>query len=285
MKRRFQHGRTAQLCRALRTNSALTRLLGPTHQTSLDLVEIDVTFECNAHCFNCDRSCTQAEDQRHMDLEQIAYFVEETRVSGRKWRRVRLLGGEPTLHPRFGDILNMLVAWRDSESPGTVLEVVSNGHGERVRAALDRVPDGVGVHDTGKNTHFQAKFEAFNLAPVDDPLFKSADFGNGCWVAGDCGLGLNVFGWYPCAVAGGIDRVFGEGFGLSRIPVAHHQLLDGLRRACGRCGHFKTGGWTDPAERDPVVGQPMSRVWKDAYLRFRQGKPRLPRYGVVGFNK
>ena len=277
------HRRLATIRRAARTSHVLTRVLGPTHRTALDLVEIDLTFACNLRCFNCDRSCTQAEDMRHMGMDQIVHFLAEIRVSGRFLRRIRILGGEPTLHPRFDEILDLLVAWRDAESPLTVVELVSNGHGDRVRATLDRVPVGLRVKDTAKTGRFQPKYEAFNLAPVDDPLFSATDFRNGCWITQDCGLGLNTFGWYPCSVAGGIDRVFGEGLGLPSLPRDPYQLLDGLRWACARCGHFKTGKWTDPGERDPVVGEPMSRVWQDAYVRFRDHKPPLPRYGSIGF--
>lgn len=268
--------------RAARTLPWVTRRLGPTHRPSLDLVEIDLTFACNLRCLNCDRSCTQAVDARAMSVDQIAHFLDETRSSGRAWRRVRLLGGEPTLHPDLDRILAMLLDWRDMESPGTLLELVSNGHGERVTQVLARVPAGVKVKDTAKAGRHQAKFEAFNLAPIDDPLFARSDFCNGCWIAQDCGIGLNRFGWYPCAVAGGIDRVVGLGIGLPRLPTSTADFDEALRAACALCGHFAVGRWTDPETREPVHGAPQSRAWMNAYRGFAEGKPDLPLYGSTG---
>ncbi len=268
--------------RAARTLQWVTQRLGPTHRPSLDLVEIDLTFACNLRCLNCDRSCTQAVDARHMSVEQVCHFLEETRSSGRAWRRVRLLGGEPTLHPDLDRILAMLLDWRDSESPGTVIELVSNGYGERVKQVLAGVPPGLRINDTAKVGQYQAKFEAFNLAPIDDLLFALSDYRNGCWITQDCGIGLNPFGWYPCAVAGGIDRVVGLGIGLPRLPTSIVDFDGALQSACALCGHFAVGCWTLPETREPVQGAPQSYSWRDAYRRFAEGRPALPLYGSAG---
>jgi hypothetical protein len=267
--------------RAARTSHALTWLLGYTHRPATDLVEIDITFACNLRCLNCDRSCTQAPAAGHMTVAQVARFIDETRAAGRRWRRVRVMGGEPTLHPDIDEILALLVRWRDQESPDTALELVTNGHGERVRRVLGRVPPGIRVKDTRKTDRFQPKFEAFNLAPADEPLFSHTDFAHGCWISQECGLGLNAHGWYPCAVAGGIDRVFSDENARVSLPSAGDELRGELRRACARCGHFRLGWWTTPSEREPVHGEPQSPSWRAAYQRFERRGPRLPIYGAA----
>lgn len=265
--------------RVVRTSRPATRVLGYAHTPAPDLIEIDVTFACNLRCLNCDRSCTQAPDAGRMSVAQIERFLEETRATGRRWRRVRVLGGEPMLHPDIDRILTALVAWRDRESLGTSIEVVTNGHGRHVEEAIARVPRGVAVKNTRKASRVQPKFEAFNEAPCDDARFAWADFAHGCWITEECGIGLNAHGYYPCAVAGGIDRVFHEGVGRAALPAPGEAFRDELRRACARCGHFRGGWWTPPEERAPVEGEPWSPTWRDAYVRATRGRRRLPLYG------
>ncbi len=264
--------------RAVRTSQAVTAVLGPQFRPATDLIEIDITFACNLRCFNCDRSCTQAPEGGRMTVEQIQRFVTESREQGRQWRRIRIMGGEPTLHPEFAGILNVLLSWRDEESPGTLLELVTNGYGDRVRRVLERVPAGIRVKNTGKEERFQPKFEPFNLAPSDDGLLRHADFSNGCWITKECGIGLNAYGYYPCAVAGGIDRVFGEDIGRKRLPSPDDPMSDLLRASCARCGHFRNGHFLPVRERTPVAGEPQSRAWREAYRRYRDGRPVLTRY-------
>jgi hypothetical protein len=267
-----------RLGRSVRTSRAITLLRGPQFRPATDLIEIDITFACNLRCFNCDRSCTQAPDGGRMTVEQIQRFVAESREQGRQWRRIRILGGEPTLHPEIEVILKILLAWRDESSPGTLIELVTNGHGDRVRRVLERIPEGVRVKNTGKEDRFQPQFEPFNLAPCDDGLLRYADFSNGCWITLECGIGLNAYGYYPCAVAGGIDRVFGGDIGRKRLPSLEDPMVDLLRESCARCGHFQNGCFVPREARSPVEGEPRSKTWRDAYHRYGDARPVLTRY-------
>jgi hypothetical protein len=48
----------------IRTLRPLTRVVGPEFRTTLDAPEIDLAFQCNLKCLNCDRSCSQAPDNQ-----------------------------------------------------------------------------------------------------------------------------------------------------------------------------------------------------------------------------
>ena len=43
------------------------------------------------------------------------------------------------------------------------------------------------------------------MAPKDDHRHIFSDFRNCCWITEECGLGLTPYGYYHCAIAGGID--------------------------------------------------------------------------------
>jgi hypothetical protein len=260
-----------------RIRPGVTRLLGPQYRRSRDLLEIDITYACNLRCFNCSRSCEQAPGADHLTVAQVRRFVEESVARGVRWRRIRLLGGEPAVHPQFLEIVETLRAWRARHSPRTRLEVCTNGHGARVQRVLARIPADVRVRNTEKTSPVQPDFVSFNVAPVDVPAYAGADYTNGCGIIQHCGMGLTPFGYYPCAPAGGIDRVFGLGLGRLRLPEPDDDMHDDLRRLCRLCGIFKR------AQRDgPLRGPVLSPTWTRAYAAWRARPPAVARYPEAG---
>lgn len=255
-----------------RVKKPVTRVFGPQHSRSRTLIEIDITYACNLRCFNCNRSCEQAPTGESMSVDQVERFVSECAASQVRWTRIRLLGGEPTLHKDFFEILSVLRVYRGRWSPETVIEVVTNGHGPKVEAAIARIPPDVEVRNTAKTTGVQPDFQSFNLAPIDTPGYSNADYRSGCWVTRDCGMGLGPSGYYPCAVAGGMDRILGWDLGRQRLPPATDSMTDLLERFCSHCGHFKRR--VEPELQGPA----MSPAWRDAYARYRSQRPRLTRY-------
>ncbi len=209
--------------RTLRVARWTTRLLGFEFDRALRKIEIDITYACNLRCFNCNRSCTQAPTPERMTLEQIDRFVRESVDAGIRWERIRLLGGEPMLHPQLRAILQLLLWYRDQYSPNTVIEITTNGYGEKVRSALREISPEIQIRNTRKERGLQPFFQTFNVAPKDLRNYRHADFRNACGISHKCGIGLTPYGYYHCAIAGGIDRIFGgtrvgNSFQLTRTP-------------------------------------------------------------------
>lgn len=267
--------------RFARVRAWVTQALGPQYRRSRDAIEIDLTWSCNLACTNCNRSVRQAPTAERMTLAQVQAFVDQTRATGQRWRKVRLLGGEPTLHPEFDAIMELLCDARD-EGLLNEVQVSTNGHGPRVQAALTRLPWHVVVDNSEKEGDVQPHFGDFNMAPRDSQIWKGADFRNGCWVAEGCGMGLTPYGYYPCAVAGGIDRVLGLGLGRSALPAASDDMLEEMAALCAWCGRFKTGHFVPRDVRRPLVGEPQSPSWVAAYARWRERRPKLRRFGESG---
>ncbi len=248
--------------RHLRVRTWATRLLGPAWTRSRDLLEIDLTYACNLSCHNCNRSVTQAPTTAHIRRADLQGHIEQWIARGKAWRRIRLLGGEPTLHPEFAAIVTDLRAWRDAHSPGTVIEVATNGHGKAVERRLAALPGDIVIDNTMKEGPEQP-FLPFNMAPVDDPSQQHADYRSGCWVTEHCGTGLTPTGYYPCAVAGGMDRVLGRDLGRAVLPSDDDDMRDELDAFCRMCGLFDT-------RPRPVATRPVaSRSWTAAYDAWR----------------
>lgn len=257
--------------RHARVHRALTRLAGPQYVRSRDRIEIDLTYACNLRCLNCNRSITQAPDKMHMSRAMIQDFVAESISRGKRWATIRLLGGEPTLHPDFLGVLDDLLQYKRWH-PACVVQVVTNGNGKGVQTMLKKIPAGIVIENSAKTGNLQPSFGPFNLAPADDPAYRHADYRNGCAVMSECGMALTPLGYYPCAVAGGIDRIEGNRLGVAHLPDDADDMLAAAERLCRLCGHFREGHFTPEHLRPPTLEQKLSPTWVALYQAWRQDR-------------
>ena len=148
-------------------------------------------------------------------IDDIKRFVQESIETNHYWEFINVLGGEPTLHPEFKEIIFWIhTEYIEKYFPETILQIVSNGYDERsrllceeMRSLYKNVRIDYGSYKSDKVIEY---FSPFNDAPIDDPDYKDADYKKGCWVTSYCGIGFNSKGYYACAVAGGIDRILGK---------------------------------------------------------------------------
>lgn len=256
--------------KTIELNKIVSRFFDIRYKPNHQRIEIDITHACNLHCYNCNRSCTQAPTNEYMTVEQVKKFVHESVEKARKWEKIRIMGGEPTLHPHLFDILSTLVAFKKNYSPKTRLILVSNGYGPKVRRVLERIPEAIEVENTAKITIAQ-KFDTFNVAPADLDQYKGKDFSRGCFLTVFCGIGLNRYGYYPCAVGGGIDRVYGFNIGKKTLPPDNDTMREQLQTLCRYCGHFK---WSTAK----IKQEEISASWKEIYEKVKKEKPTLSIY-------
>jgi hypothetical protein len=243
-------------CQFIRSQSPVTRIFGQQYLPSREFVEIDVTYKCNLKCINCNRSCSQAPDDTEMPVSMIEGFIRASVEKKMKWKRIRILGGEPTLHSRIFDIIERLREYRSIHNPDVRLVLGSNYFGTKVRQRLNQLPDDIIVKSTLKTSRVNL-FKPFNVAPVDTWFNRFSDYANGCRIVAECGMGLTLSGYYMCAIAGGIDRIFGYHLGRENLPDGLDDMKDQMSAFCQLCGHFGFQ-W-------PVKTEKISATWTDAY--------------------
>lgn len=232
-------------------------------------VEIEITTKCSLACFNCDRSVRQAPSNEDMSCEQIEKFVNESIKLNWEWKRIRLMGGEPTLHPHFFKILKIVRAYKDF-NPRCVIEISTNGYGIKVNEVLSKLPNWVNVRNSKKESNIH-EFSSYNMAPIDLEEFKNADFSKGCWVTETCGLGLTKYGYYPCGPGASADRIFGFNIGLKKLSSVNDLTLKNqLKLLCKYCGHYK-----DNYDAERITEEKMSVSWQKAYEKYKKRKPNL----------
>ena len=102
--------------------SGLRRALDLLRKPELTYLELHLTDHCNLNCRACDHYCPVAPPQ-YADLPQYLRDLRRLRQLFRNIRRIRLLGGEPLLHP---DPASFLRATRDVFAR-TRIRFVTNG--------------------------------------------------------------------------------------------------------------------------------------------------------------
>ncbi len=253
---------------------------------NLEKIEIDITYDCNLKCVACNRSCTQAPSKEdYMTVEQIREFIRESIELNRKWKLINILGGEPTLHPDFLEIVNIILEeYINKFSPETILQITNNGYSKETREILEKLPKSKNIvvdRYSFKTNRKVEYFTPFNLAPVDTKEYRNSNFSTGCWVTSYCGIGLNKYGYYPCGVAGAMDRVMGYDVGIKSLKdVTVDRLKELLDMFCRYCGNFvdyaqNYGDFISRCEKRPFKKNIITKTWVEIYRNYHRDRPKL----------
>ena len=235
------------------------------------VIGIEATFRCNLGCNNCDRACGIAPTNDSMTVEQVQKFIEESLSIKHKWTTIGLLGGEPTLHPKVLDMIDVIGKYRQQHHSCRVI-LYTNGYGKHVRDVLGKVPGWVEIVNSWKNGPVN-KFRTYNVAPRDLNLYQTGDYAKGCLVLEVCGMSLSCNGYYPCAAGACVDRVFGYDIGYRSLREAlQADMRDRLKVLCSMCGCFKRS----VADQSDV--QVTSDSWVKALEKYAQCAPKLTLY-------
>lgn len=235
-------------------------------------IEIDITTRCNLRCPNCDRTIVRAPSDEHMSLDQINRFVDESISMDWEWRRINLLGGEPTLHPDFNRIVKILLSYREM-NPECEIKVLTNGYGAQVKKVLSNLPDSVNIENS-QRTKRAPMFHSQYVAPIDVEKFRNDNFSNGCFVIEYCGIGMSRYGYYCCGAGAAVDRVFGFDIGLKSLSsVTDEALKKQLKLLCAYCGHYKYN-----YNEKWVNTEKASKSWQNAIDKYNKKRPVLTLY-------
>jgi len=204
-----------------------------------NVFELDVTWRCNLTCANCTRRCDILSSDKSEDMDP-AFFEDQLKID-HDWHRIFVMGGEPTLHPRLMEFIEIFQRYRRDKNPKCEMTVVSNAHGSMVNRVLDSIPDDIFIRRADKfdsecreGTQLK-QFWTSNIAPVDFACFKDEPLDTFCGQQKRCGLQLTINGWYHCSMIGGIDRVFGIGGDTLAGTLANPRWED----FCGLCGRMR----------------------------------------------
>lgn len=175
-------------------------------------IELNITLACNLHCANCNRLCHLLPDRTdHVSVAAVERVHQEALQAG-GLGRVNVLGGEPSLHPQFEEIL----------------DIVDAGICDGAFRAARVDNNGATKFKPSKRYHRRMRFAgckpgAKRHLPC---LWSPADMGietrGPCAMHYRCGPSLDNMGWLPCSMAIAIVRTFGyEYMYRDTLPTGH----------------------------------------------------------------
>ena len=250
-------------------------------ETNINRIDIDITFACNLKCKGCIRSCGEAPSNESMTIQDIDNFINESIKLEKKWERINVLGGEPTLHPDFLKIIEHLQCeYADKFNNSVIIQVVSNLKTDRAKELCEIAKKYKNVkidYNSSKQKNTIDYFTPFNDAPCDDKDYEKADFSKACWVTSDSGFGLNKNGYFACPNCSGIDRVFNFNLALKSFSdLTYENQKKQFEICCRYCGFFKyynsnLGNFISRSEREPFK-EIISDTWRKIYEEYKQRK-------------
>ena len=161
-------------------------------------VELNITLKCNLACPDCNRLCNLMELEREMTPDEVALMVARLRAEGKKLIRTKVVGGEPTVHPKFLEICEVL---SDGCKDGTVGAVTINTNG----TLIDRFPN----LPPGIRFKWSKPVVKKHIPVLWSPKDLGMESLGPCSMPKRCGFSLDAHGWLPCSVAIPITRLFG----------------------------------------------------------------------------
>jgi len=215
----------------------------------MQYIEFDVTNACNLKCNNCTRRCDIFPRNDFIDLPSLYRFLDDAIFF--PFRRIVIMGGEPTLHPEIETICSEVKKVCDYKRNCTPI-IVTNCHDPKSVEFVDELTG----FDVRKEPKTKIKkgggarpqdFWTMNVAPIDFEEFQDVPFHMGCKQMNRCGFQRSVYGkYYVCSMGGPIDEIFGLGVGSDSLEQLGKTGWDQLNAVCRYCGRLRVEydlGW------------------------------------------
>jgi hypothetical protein len=247
-------------------------------------IELEINTVCDLSCFGCDRF-SDVTTALNMTLVQVRRFVDESLDLKWEWQRIRFLGGEPTLHPQFGEMVGELLRYRKEHVPQSdkpvFLQVLTNGRGK-----ADKWREW--LYERHVNLHAEAKEPGVNppwfwntrIAPVDrDPHCGELE---PCGIFGPqgCGVGLTRHGYFLDGAGAAVARVAGIDCGVMRLEdVTWESILEQGRKLCRLCGHWNPLSGRLVTRKVTETGEVTGKFWSEALAAYKANRSKLKVYG------
>lgn len=243
-------------------------------------VELQINTACNTNCFGCDRFSDVIHDI-DMTLEQVNLFVEESLDLNWEWKRIRLLGGEPTLHPRFVEMVESLVFYRETY-PKVFLQILTNGI--KTAKYLKYEP---WLKDLNISFHAEAKekgvtpawFHNTRIVPIDrDPSITELP-PCGIYGVNGCGIGLTPWGYFLDGAGASVARVAGYDIGIMHLKDVTWESMEAQAKVvCAKCGHWNPDN-SKVTELVSKTGKVTGKFMTEKIAEFKKQKPIMRVYG------
>lgn len=227
----------------------------------------NITYCCDRKCPNCNRACGVApsSEKENMRPEQFQAALDSCNAIGRRLTKIILTGGEPSMHPQFGEFADIAMDYRAKFNPTCHVWIGTYHHPKhfhKIAEACAKHPD-IQIQGNPKTKPREHRYATY-MAPADDPTMPANHFYRGCHLnASLCGMTVDYKGFYCCPVAPAIARVFGLNLAVvDGKDVSVDSLTAQYDTACRLCGFYRM-------TKVRHVAEPMTKSWVKAVTAYK----------------
>ena len=218
-------------------------MIDPQH---MKLIQVLITNKCNMSCTHCSQMCPHQQNKFFMSLEEI----ENALCTLRDYPgHIGCMGGEPTLHPQFKDVLALyrkyvpVKARRELWTNGANYEKYRKEIEETFYKELIAYNEHEEQQECWHQPNHVAACEVFsgmvtgNVQDDHDLMWKVID---NCWVQNRWSAMITPMGAYYCEVAAARANVMSGPKGIAvregwwKEPMQSYEFLK--RDLCSQCG-------------------------------------------------
>lgn len=194
--------------------------VGPDRRVNLS---VNITYRCNTVCGHCNRGIGTLDwsDVPDMTVEDARRLVEGLARSGVKVKKLKLMGGEPTVHKQLAELCEVFLPHC------THLWVVSNGLITSDRLPTLPPPAKYKVEPLNRKDH-----HPFFVSPADIGLEGQMKPLEDCAAMVLCGRGVETEGFTQCSLARTVVRALGRDESTIFSP---EPVLTPDREICRHC--------------------------------------------------
>lgn len=193
----------------------------------MKVVQIDITNACHKACSNCTRFCGQHPKPFFMDVETFKRAVDS--MEGFPGI-VGIMGGEPTLHPQFSELMDYYASKIEEPRPAAFIGMPTPSFKEYARTVkymrgrkrglwsslgagyyrnFEQIQDVFAYQNLNDhqsiNTHQAILVTRKELGIPDEEWFKLRD---NCWIQNIWSASITPKGAFFCEIAAALDMLF-----------------------------------------------------------------------------
>lgn len=249
------------------------------------MIELDIVDSCEMKCRLCVRGCGLDSPfiiRRRLELSDIHKFIKESIETNIKWKIIKVVGGEPTLHPDIIKIINLLKNEYCNINKSVKIYFFSHNatkKAKEVNSSISSRVDKFVDYYNWKNKIYKKTIGIIDYPHHYSPYIVPSEVGkksaieNGfCMIPNECGLGFSSLGYTVCCDMHNFIRLDKKKYSkINRLQdlMNADKFINQMLEYCHICGI--------PLK---IYNNSISKSWAEFFKKKHNGID-LPKFKVI----
>jgi len=202
-------------------------------------IEINITNKCNLSCQNCHQLCDHGTKFSDKDIgrNEIFYFIRDSIVNNKKWEKIGIIGGEPTLNQQLRIIVDLLMLYINKLGNPYIV-IYTNGTNKQIIDDIISIYKDIRIENSMKNVKgpYIKRACMYFISPKD--ISKNTNLENlDCSEPIRCSMSFGSRGYFICHHAYTAARVFNMTGIKSLSDYTFNNTCNQFKFYCSNCGY------------------------------------------------